>query len=312
MSFSRAERWPMTGISHLPSPGATLDIDLLKTLVAIADSGSVTAAAARVARSPGAVSMQLRKLEDTIGRPLFERSRQGMELTADGERLLAFARRMVELHREALDAFRCPDLEGRVRIGTIDDFGSVRLSEVLGAFARSHPRVTVEVTMGPGTELAPKMERGELDLAVLTPGCNVPWRVTDEVLHDEPLVWVGRDGGRAHRERPLPLALSAPGCSWRRVALEALERAGIPYRVAYTSDYYEAHKAAIMADLAIAALPLSTIQPGLMRLRGEGLPDLGTIRIALRLGAEPTPATLALAERIAESYGAALPARGAA
>ena len=188
----------------------------------------------------------------------------------------------------------------------------MRLSEVLGAFARSHPRVTVEVVMGAAAELAPRLERGELDLAVLTPGCNVPWRMTDQVLHDEPLVWVGREGGRAWRERPLPLALAAPGCSWRRLALESLEHAGIPYRVAYTSDFYDAHKAAVLADLAVAPLPRSTIAPGLMHLRGEGLPDLGTIRIALRLGADPGPAALALAERIAESYGAPVAARGAA
>lgn len=303
----------MSGISHLPGPGATLDIDLLKTLVAIADSGSVTAAAARVARSPGAVSMQLKKLEETLGRPLFERSRQGMELTADGERLLAYARRIVDLHREALDAFRCPDLEGRVRIGTIDDFGVVRLSEVLAAFARSHPRVTVEVTLGPSAQLGPKLERGELDLSLLTPGCAVPWRSTDRLIFDGPLVWVGRDGGRAWRERPLPLALSSPGCAWRRAALEALERAGIPYRVAYTSDFYEGEKAALQADLAIAPLPRSLIEPGLMQVRSPELPaQIGSSRIALRLGADPSEATLALAERIAESYGAAQSARGAA
>jgi molybdate transport repressor ModE-like protein len=303
----------MAGIAPLPSPGATLDIDLLKTLVAIADAGSVTGAAARVGRSPGAVSMQLKRLEETIGRPLFERSRQGMELTGDGERLLAYARRIVDLHREALDAFRCPDLEGSVRIGTIDDFGVVRLSEVLAAFARSHPRVTVDVTLGPSADLGPRLERGELDLSLLTPGCSVPWRNSDRLIHDEPLVWVGRDGGRAWRERPLPLALSSPGCAWRRAALDALDRANIPYRVAYTSDHYEGEKAAIQADLAIAPLPRSLIEPGLMQVRASELPGaIGTSRIALRLGADPSEATLALAERIAESYGAAVAARGAA
>jgi DNA-binding transcriptional LysR family regulator len=236
-----------------------------------------------------------------------------MELTPDGERLLAYARRIVDLHREALDAFRCPDLEGRVRIGTIDDFGSVRLSEVMAAFARSHPRVTVDIVMGPSAQLAPKLDRGELDLTLLTPGCAVAWRAGDRLIHDEPLVWVGRDGGRAYRERPLPLALAAPGCAWRRAALEALERVGLPYRVAYTSEFYEAEKAAIRADLAIAPLPRSLIEPGLMQVRSPDLPaQIGNSRIALRLGADPSEATLALAERIAESYGAAEPARGAA
>jgi DNA-binding transcriptional LysR family regulator len=311
--FSHAEYNPMSKISHLPTAAATLDIDVLKTLVAIAETGSVTAAAARVARSPGAVSMQVKKLEETLGRTLFERSRQGMALNADGERLLAYARRMVDLHREALDAFRGPQLSGEVRIGTIDDLGIVRLSEVMAAFARSHPNVVVNVDMGPSAALGPKLERGELDLAILTPGCAVPWRTTDLILHDEPLVWVGRDGGRAVRERPLPLALSAPGCAWRQAALEALERGGVAYRIAYTSEFYEGQKAAIQADLAIAPMPRSLIGPGLMQIRsGEGLGEIGSCRIALRLGPDPSTATLALAERVTESYGAAWPEAGAA
>ncbi|HUS56038.1 MAG TPA: LysR family transcriptional regulator [Thermohalobaculum sp.] len=303
----------MTNIRHLPAAAATLDIDVLRTLVAIAETGSVTAAAARVARSPGAVSMQIKKLEETLGRSLFERSRQGMALSADGELLLSFARRMVELHREALDAFRAPELSGEVRIGTIDDFGVVRLSEVMAAFARSHPRVTVNIDMGPSAALGPKLDSGDLDLAVLTPGCAIPWRPTDQVLHEEQLVWVGRDGGHAVRCRPLPVALSATGCAWRNAAVEALERVGMRYRVAYTSEFYEGQKAALQADLAIAPLPRSLISQGLVQIRpAEGLPGIGTCRIALRLGPNPTDVTLALAERVAESYGAAWPAQGAA
>ncbi len=181
-----------------------------------------------------------------------------------------------------------------------------RLSPVLAAFARSHPRVIVDVVMGPSADLAPKLEQGRLDLAVLAPGYNVPWRPSDHVLMEEPLLWVGRDGGEAARTRPLPLALSAVGCGWRRAALEALEQAGIPHRVAYTSEFYEAHKAAVHADLAVALLPRSRIEPGLVPVRAaEGLPEVGTCRLALRFGADPSPATVALAERISENYGAA-------
>lgn len=296
----------MTRQTHFPSPAATLDVDLMKTLVAIAETGSVTGAAGRVGRSPGAVSMQIRKLEETLGRGLFVRSRQGMALNADGERLLAYARRMLELHREALDVFRAPELAGEVRMGTVEFGGMRRLSPVLAAFARSHPRVIVDVVMGPSADLAGKLEEGRLDLAVLAPGYNVPWRRSDHVLMEEPLVWVARDGGEAARTRPLPLALSAVGCGWRRAALEALERAGIPYRVAYTSEFYEAHKAAANADLAVALLPRSRIEPGLVPVRNaEGLPEVGPCRLALRFGADPSAAALALAERVAESYGAA-------
>lgn len=298
--------------SHIPSAAATLGIDVLKMLVAIAETGSLTAAAGRVSRSPGAISMQIKKLEDTLGRDLFQRSRQGMELTTDGERLIAYARRILDIHGEALDAFRAPQLTGEVRLGTVEFGGMRRLSPVLAAFARSYPRVAVDVVMGPSAELAPKLEQGRLDLAVLAPGYNVPWRSTDHILVQEPLLWVGREGGRAARTRPLPLALSAIGCGWRRAALEALELARIPYRVVYTSEFYEAHKAAVHADLAIALLPRSRLEPGLAPVRAaEGLPDVGTCRIALRLSSDPSPATPALAERIAESYDSQLSLRAA-
>ena len=303
----------MTQISHFPAAAATLDIDVLKSLAAIADTGSVTAAAVRVARSPGAVSMQIKKLEETLGRPLFERSRQGMALNADGERLLTYARRIIDLQREALDAFRGPALSGEVRIGTIDDLGIGRLSEVMASFARSNPQVTVNVDMGTSMMLGPKLESGELDLAVLTPGCAIEWRPSDLLLHDEPLGWVGRARGRAVRERPMPLALSNPGCAWRRAALDSMDRSGIPYRIAYTSEAYAPQKAAILSDLAIAPLPRALIGADLVELgAADGLQPIGSCRIALRLSADPSAAALALAERVAESYGAPWSQAGAA
>ncbi len=303
----------MTQITHFPTSAATLDIDVLKSLAAIADTGSVTAAAARVARSPGAVSMQIKKLEETLGRPLFQRSRQGMTLNADGERMLAYARRLIELHREALDAFRGPALTGEVGIGMIDDLGIGRLSDVMAAFARSNPRVTVNMDIGTSVMLAPKLEAGALDLAILTPGCAVDWLPSDLLLHEEPLIWAGAEGGKAVRARPLPLALSNPGCAWRRAALESMDRSGLPYRIAYTSEFFQPQRAAVLSDLAIAPLPRALIRDGLVELgAADGLAPVGACRIALRIAPDPSPATLALAERVAESYGAAWPVAGAA
>lgn len=290
-----------------PAPSVTLDVDVLRSALAIAATGSVTAAAAQVGRTPAALSMQLKKLEEVLGRSLFTRGRagkQGMEPTLEGERLLAYARRMVDLHREALDSFRGPELAGEVSIGVIDEFGGVRLAEVLAGFSTCWPKVTVTVTMGSSKDLAPKIDSGELDLSVMTPGCAVSWRDGDLVLLEEPLVWAGRAGGRAIRQRPLPLAVSSPGCAWRRATLKSLEEAGVDYRVAYVSEFYEAQKAAVHADLAVAPLPRSKVEAGLVELRAaDGMPPLGTCRIALRIGANPSPAAEALAARIAESFG---------
>ena len=286
-----------------PSSAASLDIDVLRSVVAIAETGSITLAAPRLARTPAAISMQVKKLEETLGHQLFDRSRGGMRLTAAGERLVPHARRLIDAERAAIDEFRAPELAGEVAVGIIDDFAGVRLTQVLAGFARSHRRVVVNVAMGATADLAPKLDRGEFDLAVLTPGGTVNWRQSDLLLHEEPLVWIGREGGRAWRERPLPLALSSQGCAWRRQALAALDEAGVDWRLAYSSEFYAAQKAAVAADLAVAPMPRSLVEPGYARLgAAEGLPDPGVARMALRLGAERHPPAAALAREIALSF----------
>lgn len=290
-----------------PSPAAALEIDVLKSMVAIAETGSIKLAAPRLGRTPAAVSMQITKLERTLGRTLFERVHSGMRLTASGERLLPHARLVIETERAILDEFRASALAGEVRVGVIDDFTGVRLAAVLADFARAHARLTVNVSVATSVELAGRLARGELDLAVLTPGGAVPWQEGDRVVHDSPLVWVGREGGRAWRHRPMPLALASHGCAWRRQALAALDAAGIDWRIAYLSEHYAAHKSAVAADLAVAPLPRGLLEPGLVRLgAADGLPDPGVARIALRFAprSEMRKAAESLAQAIVRSFGA--------
>jgi DNA-binding transcriptional LysR family regulator len=296
----------MNRLITAPSPATTLDIDIMKSVVAIADTGSIKLAAPRIGRTPAALSMQIKKLEESLRQQLFKRTHTGMRLTAAGERLMPHARRMIEIERAALDQFRAPALSGEIFVGVIDDFAGVRLTQVLAAFARSHPGVTVNVAMGPSIDLASKLHRGELDLAVLTPGGAVNWQDSDLLVHEEPLVWVGCESGRAFRQRPMPLAIASQGCAWRRQALATLDKAGIGWRIAYTSDYYAAQKAAVAADLAVAPLPRSLMEPGLTRLgAAEGLPDPGFGRIAVRLAprSEARDTAAVLVEHVAQSFG---------
>jgi len=287
-----------------PSPSATLDVDVLRSVVAIADGGSIAAAAMRVGRTPAAVSMQIKKLEEMLGRALFERTRQGMVLTAEGHRLLDYARRMIELNRAALQAFAAPELEGTVRVGLIDSFKGARLADVLCRFARSHPRVTVEVSMGNTTGLVPKLDARALDIVMLTPGGSQSLRDGDQVMREEPLVWIAREGGRAMRERPIPLAVADEGCAWRKLATDALAGAEIATRIAYASDHDSGQLAAVQADLAVAPMPRSYLEPGLIELGArEGFPPLGLCRLAMRVGEHAGCAARALAATIAESYG---------
>lgn len=286
------------------SPALRLDLDAMRVAAAVAETGGVTLAARRLGRTPAAVSMQLRKLEDALGRRLFVRTRAGMRPTPDGERLLPHARRMIEAERLAREAFAVPALDGRVRVGLIDDIGGARFSAALALFARSYPHVTVEVVVAPTAQLASMLEEGGLDLAAIAPGGAVAWRPDDRIVHDEPLVWACAGDAGLWSLRPLPIAVAADGCAWRRATLAALERAGLPYRVALLSDASEPLAAAAAAGLAIAALPLSRVTGPLRAVGPEvGAPPIGRARVALRLRHDAGPAAVALAGRIGEGLG---------
>lgn len=290
-----------------PAPSASLDVDVLRSVAAIAEVGSIAAAATRVGRTPAAVSMQIKKLEEMLGRTLFERTRQGMTPTAEGERLLIYARQMIDLNRAAMHAFSTPELAGEISVGLIDSFGGIRLAEVLSTFARSHPKVTVNVALGQTSDLGPALDRGEHDLVLLTPGCTEILRATDHVLREEPLVWIAKQNGRACRQRPVPLAVASQGCAWRMASTNAINNLGMDHRIAYVSDYDHGQLAAVEADLAVAPMPKSYLKPGLTSLTArDGFPALGKACIALRKGERAGSAVDALAADIAASYGVTL------
>ncbi len=288
-----------------PAPSAVVDIDAARAFLAVVKAGGVTAAAREVGRTPAAVSMQLKKLEETLGVLLFERGPRGMTLTADGRRFEEHARHLMAAHRAALDAFRAPALTGHVRIGLVDEFGDLRLSRLLADFAESHPDVCVSVTLSSTFDLCGPIDAGEIDLAVLVPGGDTPWREGDEIVYSEPLVWVGLRGGSAPTRDPLPVAMARHGCSWRRLAIDSLERRGVRYRVAYASNSYAGQLAAVSADLAISLAPASAMKPGFVVLgAAEGLPPVGDCQIALRYAEEARerPEVAALGAALACAY----------
>jgi DNA-binding transcriptional LysR family regulator len=263
--------------------GAGLDLDLLRTLVAIADSGSFNRAAQAVFRTPSAVSMQMKKLEEQIDRPLFAKEGRSVVLTPDGEALVGYGRRILKLSEEALGHFRAPQVAGTVRLGTPDDFATRFVPEILARFAVSYPNVEVDVTCLSSKDLIRLLYAGELDVTLASVGvANDPGHI-GTVVHRERLVWAGLRHGCAHERRPLPLALSNMGCCWRDMAVKSLDRAGVEYRVAYTSRHYVGQLAAVLAGLAIAPLPRMVIPPDLKVVGDEaGLPALGFYEIELR------------------------------
>jgi len=280
-----------------------LDTDTLRTFVAIAENGSFTRAAHQVFRTPSALSMQIKRLEETLGQSLFIREARRVSLTPEGEVLLGYGRRLLKLNEEAVGRFLAPSLEGSVRLGTPDDVGTRVLPQVLTRFARSHPAVQVNVNAGRSVDLLKRLDDGELDLALVTLGHSDLSAKRGEVVHTEPLVWAGRDGGVAVQRSPLPLSLANHGCAWREMALGALDKAEIRYRVAYNSEHCAGQEAAMLADLAVAPFPASLVQPPLRVLGPEnGLPALGDYQIALVRRDGSGPAAEALAEQVVQTF----------
>jgi DNA-binding transcriptional LysR family regulator len=256
-----------------------LDIDLLRTFVAIADSGSFTRAADTVHRTQSAVSMQVKRLEEVVGKPVFHRDGRRVRLTAGGEALLGYARRILRLHEEAAATLSQPELVGTVRVGTPDDYVMRFLPSILARFAQAYPRVQVAVHCAPSHQLSARLANGELDLTLVT---RNPGEEMGEILRREPTVWGTSERHLAHEEEPLPLALFQEGCFVREAALRALDDAGRNYRVAYSSPSITGIHAAVSAGLAVTALARSILPPGVRALAvEEGFPPLPVGTIAL-------------------------------
>lgn len=287
-----------------------LDLDVLRTLVAIADGGSFSAAADRIGRTQSAVSMQIRRLEEATGKRLFDRGTRHVRATPAGESLLGHARRMLRLEEEAWAALVEPDLSGRVRLGIPDDYAYALLPPVLSRFAASHPKVEVELICEQSTLLDGRLAEGSVDLAVVTRGLG---RI-GELLRREPLVWFAAADHDAHRLDPLPVALYEPGCVARDVTLRALDADQRPYRVAYSSPSLVGLMAVVQAGLAVAVVVECSLPAG-FRVLGERdeLPPLQPLEAALAWGAGPrSPAAARLADHIRSEFGRGETSRQAA
>lgn len=271
-----------------------LDNDVLRTFVAISECGTFTGAAKVVHRTPSALSMQIKQLEQNLGKCLFIREPRQVRLTAEGEALLDYSRRLLRLNEEAVQYFLSPTLEGKVGIGTSDDVGTRILPEVLAQFARSYPAVLVDVVVGSSKQNLARLNAGELDLALVTVADEAR-DVRGEVVYEEPLVWAGLDGGSAFRRSPVPVAVAHEGCSWRRMTLRALDSAAKAYRIAYTCEHCSGQEAAMVADLAVAPFPKSLVRPPLREIVSQGLPEIGSYQLALvRKGSNELNDALAL------------------
>lgn len=280
-----------------------LDSDVLRTFVAIAELNSFARAAEQVHRTPSAVSMQIRRLEETLGCPVFSREGRQVRLTSEGQALIGYARRILRLNNEAVRLFRAPAIEGVVRLGSPADFGTRFMPAILARFAATHPSVEVDVVLNGSGYLDDLLRKKQIDLTLLTASADNPLASGGEVVFTEPLCWTGLENGDAHRRSPLPLALSIDGCPWREAALTALDAADRPYRIAYESFHSAGQEAALVAGLAVAPFPDSVIETPLQRLdERHGLPPIGDYNVILKASRRMGPAAHALHDHVKDYF----------
>ncbi len=281
---------------------ALIDVDQLRTFIAIVETGSFTKAADVVHKTQSAVSMQMKRLEERLGKPVFARDGRASKLTEDGERLLDFARRIVKLNIEALSAFDDKELTGRVRLGLPDDYADRYLPEIMARFSRAYPGVELTVMCEPSVDLVERIDGNELDSSPsLYFDCGTSR--ASESFRRERLLWVTSQRHSTHLEEPLPLALGRPTCGWRRAAVDCLTTLGRPHHIAYTSANASAVASAVLSGLAVSVFPESGLRPGMRVLSpGDGFPELPGCRVGLiRNPHESSSLAEALAEHIISS-----------
>jgi len=283
-----------------PQPGQ-LDSELLRTFLAIAQTGSFSKGAERIFRSQSAVSLQIKRLEGLLGRPLFERHARGVELTSTGEKLQPLAQRVVDLLDSSIGELRSDTLVGSLRLGIPDEFSSAILPDIIARFARDHPQVELAVRCGFSADFPEALANAELDLAVHaveTAPRSAP------ILLKERTLWVGARRHAAHELDPLPVALFDRACWWRDRAIEALESRGRAYRVVYSSESVAGVAAAIEAGAAVGLLGESSLTRDLHEVpKSAGLPDMPESLLVLdsRPGAV-SPAQQAMNDAITEAF----------
>ncbi|RSK43171.1 LysR substrate-binding domain-containing protein [Hymenobacter rigui] len=255
-----------------------IDTIALQCFIAVAETGSFTRAAERVGRTQSAISQQISKLEGLLDKLLLVRGK-AFTLTPEGEIFLGYARRIFALHREALDRFKEPELEGEVRFGLPENFASVYLAEILADFSRIHPRILLNIECDLTLNLFDRFKKNEFDLVLVK--MNRPEDFPNGLdVWSEPLKWVG-DPSLIDPTRPVPLIMAPQPCVYRASAIKSLEQAGRSWRLVFSSPSYAGAVAAVRAGMGISVMPQTMIPPDLQAIDAAVLPKLADTHTSL-------------------------------
>lgn len=282
-----------------------LEIDLLRSFAVIAEVRSLSRASERVGRTQSALSQQIKRLEEIVDQPLFQRTGRGVALTSPGERLLVHAQRILRLHDEAMADLCGTGLSGTLRFGCPDDYAAVFLPSLLRRFSGQHPNALVEVVCVPTPRLLEQLDKRAVDLAMVSLPLTVPGSTYangphDEIIRREQLVWIGSPGLDSAHFDPLPLALSDSDTLDHIAACAALERMGRAYRVSYASSSLAGLTALVRSGQAFAVMTQTAVPADLAILNGDpALPPLPAVGITIKFGRKrPSLLTTAFAEHI--------------
>ncbi|WLB53449.1 LysR family transcriptional regulator [Bradyrhizobium sp. 521_C7_N1_3] len=276
-----------------------LDLELLRSFVSVVEAGGFTRAGERVHRTQSTVSQQIKRLEEDVGQLLLHRDGKDVRPTEAGERLLSYARRLLTLAEEARDVLREPDSEGAIRLGIPEDFAAYRLAKLLGAFSRSHPGLRLDVRADQSKNLSRDLERGELDLALFKREAGAKGGIA---------VWPERVHWVTSKSHPVDVNVSSvpligfpTGCLYRAGAIHALESAGRAWHMSYSSSSLAGIQAAVAAGMGLSILSEMSIQSDHRVLTAkDGFEPINRTEVALMASPGASPATLRLADRLAE------------
>jgi DNA-binding transcriptional LysR family regulator len=275
-----------------------LDPDLLQAFLAVADHRSFTRAAMALNRTQSTVSMQIKRLEEQLQAELFHRTKANVDLSAAGERLLGYARRILSLNEEAVGRVREHRVEGRVRLGVMDDYGTLLVPPLLASFIANYPRIDVEMETGLTSTMTGRLGKTYNIVIAMHPEGHFE----GELLRREQAVWAASTEHRAEVSDPLPVALYPQGCLFRSWAMQALDKANRPWRLAFVSHSLSAVEAIVAQGLAVTVVKSGTFPSRLRRLsERDGLPPLPRAEIRLHRAAKLSRAATLLADHLVAS-----------
>ncbi len=262
-----------------------LDLTALRAFVTVAELGGVTRAAGQLHLTQSAVSMQLKRLEESLDVPLFLRTGRAMQLTSHGEQLLGYGRRMLDMNDEIWGRITVPEYEGEVRLGVPSDIVYPYIPQVLQTFASDYPRVKVQLLSSYTNVLKEQFRRGEVDIILTT---ELGLEAGGETIHTAPLVWVGAPGGSVWRQRPLRLAFEY-SCIFREMVQRCLEQSDIQWEMAVESESTRTVEASVSADLAVHACLKGSAAPYVELIKhGGDLPELPSLLVNMYVAGGPT------------------------